>query len=322
MVQYPMTKAQVAVVMRGAEGSGKGTFARALRRLVGSHSRQVNNPKGVVGNFNAHLDNLLLLFADEAFFAGDLAAQGVLKGLITEPTITIEPKGVNSYEAPSYLRVLMATNNEWAAPAGKDARRFFVLDVDDTAACDRAYFKALNAEMDNGGLAAFLYDLLLLDLTGWDYTNAPKTAGLMDQKLFSLRGVQRWWYGRLAAAEADELEIETGTDLLNDGGPVQPIPRAGFSVWRRVLCKADLYEEYTNWFRSQKAEYQPVVGAIFWKDIRKLAPGTTITRPRADEPQRPGMVRLPSLAEARAAFEKVMNGKIPWQTDFSDEDTA
>jgi hypothetical protein len=309
--------------MRGGEGCGKGTLGHVLRRIAGSHGLHVSSQRGVVGNFNAHLANRLLLFADEAFFAGDKQHEGVLKALVTEKKIMIEPKGIDPIQQDSYLRIIMATNKDWAVPAGIDARRWLVLDVPDTKTGDESYFVPLNAEIDNGGLAAFLHDLLRVDLTGWNRANAPKTAGLMDQKLRSLSGTPRWWYGRLATAEADELKIETGSDLVNGGGPVQP---STLPVWRRVLYKADLYDEYTDWSRLQKTEYQAVASAIFWKEIYKLAPNTTITRPRPDvppppgEPRRPEMVHLPPLAEARAAFEKVMNGKIPWQTDFDETD--
>jgi hypothetical protein len=37
----------------------------------------------------------LVVYADEAFWAGDKKAEGVLKAMITEDTIQIEMKGVN-----------------------------------------------------------------------------------------------------------------------------------------------------------------------------------------------------------------------------------
>ncbi|QQP88148.1 hypothetical protein IGS68_19080 [Skermanella sp. TT6] len=201
MFQQPMVKAEVAVVLRGGEGNGKGTLGRALRDILGIHGIQVTNPRHVVGNFNGHLRDVLLLFADEAFFAGDRAADGVLKGLITEPTLMIERKGVDAVQAPNLLRVIMATNNDWAVPAAKDARRYLVLDVPDTVKGKSEYFTALNAEMEAGGLAAFLHDMLRRDIARWNHRTAPTTAGLIEQKLFSLHGVSRWWFERLCVAD-------------------------------------------------------------------------------------------------------------------------
>src|SRR4051794_32425817 len=115
--------------MKGGEGCGKGTLGHVLRRIAGPHGFYVSSQRGVVGNFNAHLADRLLLFADEAFFAGDKQHEGVLKALVTEKKIMIERKGIDPIQQESYLRIVMATNNDWAVPAGVEARRWFVLDV-------------------------------------------------------------------------------------------------------------------------------------------------------------------------------------------------
>ena len=54
-------------------------------RILGQHALHISNSKHLVGNFNAHLRDCVLLFADEAFYAGDKAHVGVLNSLITEP---------------------------------------------------------------------------------------------------------------------------------------------------------------------------------------------------------------------------------------------
>ena len=89
-VQHPGERAESALVFRGGKGSGKGTFAHALRRMFGSHGLHISNPKHLVGAFNAHLRSCLLLYADEAFWAGDKQGESTLKALITESTLTIE----------------------------------------------------------------------------------------------------------------------------------------------------------------------------------------------------------------------------------------
>ena len=87
----------------------------------------ISNAKHLTGNFNGHLRDTVLLFADEAFFAGDRAHVGVLKALITEPTLTIEAKYANAVQMPNFVHLMMASNEEWVIPAGPEARRFFGL---------------------------------------------------------------------------------------------------------------------------------------------------------------------------------------------------
>jgi hypothetical protein len=126
------------------------------------------------------------LFADEAVVPSS-EGDGALKGLITEPTIPIEAKGVDVVNAENHLHVIMATNNEWAVRAGPDARRYAVFDVSERRQGDHDYFAALVAQMDNGGLAAMLHDLLAQDLSGFHpEKDRPTTEALLRQMDLSM----------------------------------------------------------------------------------------------------------------------------------------
>ena len=121
----------MAVVLRGGRGAGKGAFARELGRLFGSHFIHLSNARHLLGNFNAHLVDALLVFSDEATWAGDKQGESVLKALVTEPLITVEAKYRNARIVRNVVHLLMASNSDWTVPAGPDERRFFVLDVSD-----------------------------------------------------------------------------------------------------------------------------------------------------------------------------------------------
>ncbi|MBK7414776.1 MAG: PriCT-2 domain-containing protein [Dechloromonas sp.] len=101
-IQFPNRAGEVALVIRGGRGTGKGTLARAMLRLFGQHGMQINNGKHLTGNFNSHLRDCVMLNVDEGFWAGDKQAEGVLKGLVTEPTLTVEGKGRDAITAPIF----------------------------------------------------------------------------------------------------------------------------------------------------------------------------------------------------------------------------
>ncbi len=193
MIQHPAEQGEVAVVMRGDEGTGKGTVAKALKHIIGHHALAIANGKHLVGNFNSHLRDVVFLFADEAFFAGDRAHVGVLKSIITEPYLTVEAKYANAVEVPNYLHLMMASNNEWVVPAAMDSRRFFVLEVVDTVANNHEYFAAISAQMEAGGYAAMLHDLLAYDLSAFNVRAVPTTEGLHRQRKLSLATTEAWW---------------------------------------------------------------------------------------------------------------------------------
>lgn len=196
-IQHPEKQAEAALVFRGNKGSGKGTFANAMRRLFGQHGLHVFNSKHLVGQFNAHLRSCLLLFADEAFWAGDKQGESTLKGLITEDTIPIEKKGVDVEHCVNRLHVIMAANADWVVPASHDERRYTVYDVSSRRVGDRAYFRALREEIENGGLSAMLYDLQRMPLGGWHPREVIDTAALQEQKARSLDPLHDWYVGIL-----------------------------------------------------------------------------------------------------------------------------
>jgi hypothetical protein len=188
-VQNPAKRPEVATVLRGQEGTGKGTMIHPYGQLFGAHYQHISQPGHLVGHFNAHLQQTRVLFADEAFFAGDRRHDGVLKAYITEPQIKIEPKGVDAFTVPNLLMIFMASNNEWVVPAGANARRYFVLDVAETRMQDHGYFEAIARQLDSGGRAALLHHLLNRDLTDFNIRAIPHTQALAEQKARSRRGV-------------------------------------------------------------------------------------------------------------------------------------
>ncbi len=129
--------------------------------------------------------------ADEAFWAGDRKAIGVLKALVTESTLQIEMKHRDAFRVKNHISIIMASNNDWVVLAALDERRFAVFDVAETRKQDRPFFERLIHQLEHGGYEALLCDLLHFDLgsCGVDPCVIPKTAALLDQKLaFSCTG--------------------------------------------------------------------------------------------------------------------------------------
>lgn len=254
-IQNPHKQAGSAIVLRGKKGSGKGTLGHFLKRLYGSHGKHISNSDHLTGKFNAHLADCCFLFADEAFFSGDKRGEANLKALITEPTLTIERKGFDPIEQTNYLQILMATNEQWAVPATTDERRYCVIDVPDTKIGDRAYFKALYAAMEQGSvIAAFLNDMLHLDLNGWHSGNIPETDALKEQRLYSLDSVG---------------------NFLVDGCLRQVFSAdgvGGLTAWCESINASYLYSSYLAYTNRAKLRHYDIVShTTFGKKITQEA---------------------------------------------------
>ena len=256
MFQRPGDVAEVAIAFRGEKGTGKGTLGRALAKLAGTHGLHISSPEHLVGRFNSHLQNCVCLFADEAFWAGNTAGESVLKQLVTEPTLTYEGKGRDAVMGKNYVHLMMASNNDWVVPAGLDGeRRFAVFAVNNKRKQDKPFFRALNAQLDNGGLAAMLHELLARPLDGWHpRDNVPQTRALAEQKELSMSPAESWW-----------------DDVLSSGE--SPMPFAEPDEWTNgsLTLKPDLlHTHYVDYVRKHSMGRSMPVNALAMA-IRKKA---------------------------------------------------
>lgn len=283
-VQNPGLPAEVALVFRGGRGTGKGIFGRALTRGFGQHGLHISNMEQLAGRFNAHLVDCALLFADEAYWPGDKSAEGTVKRLITEPTLSIEPKHLAVIQVDNSLHVIMAANAEWVVPAGIDERRFAVFAVSERHKGDKKYFEPLYAELANGGLEAMIHDLLAMDLRGWHPRNdVPQTAALLEQKIASLDDKQAWWYDLLCRGE---------------------LPKAAADGNRFKCPSVWLYNNYlarTERTGVRRRSTQTALGMFLTKML-----GNKLTRTRDS-------YSFPPLKECRRAFGSMIAAKVQWE---------
>ena len=205
---------EIAVVLRGPSGSGKGFWAKHFMQLFGRHHITLVNPKQLTGKFNAHLQDKSIVFADEAFFSRDDQHAASLKVLITDDEFFCEPKGVNGFMAPKRWRLIMASNNEHVIHAMKDDRRFFVLRVDaGEHNNDGEYFDKLDQEWERGEKAELFRMLTSPEARqwlacNWDSHARPVTKELTRQKEESLEGEDRVVFDLLSQGESGCESVE------------------------------------------------------------------------------------------------------------------
>ena len=238
-LQRPDLNGQVAVVLKGEKGCGKGTLGNFLVSLFGQHAQHINNASHLIGKFNSHMDNCCFLFADEVFFAGDKAQENLLKGLITEPTLMIERKGIDVISSCNRLKILMASNNDWVVPATADERRYFVLDVSNQYRNQPNYFNALNDEIQQSkNQAAFLYDMLHRDISTFMVSQYPDTPALKHQRAQSLNSFGQYWLEALTRGY-----LYQSSETLN---------QSSLSVWHEIASNELINRGYEQWCQINK----------------------------------------------------------------------
>mgnify|MGYP001766034591 FL=1 len=292
MMQRPRERIGVALVMRGKMGTGKTLPVEVFGSLIASHFFLVDDPRYVTGNFNAHMASCVLLGAEEAVWAGDKAAEGRLKGLITSTFQMIENKGVDPIRLDNYVRLVMTSNEGWVVPAGKDERRFCVTDVSDRCKENHEYFAELLAELDDGGREALLHDLLDFDLSTVNLRTIPKTDALLEQKIRSFSSVEAWWFERL----------KEGSTRVKSG------------YWEQEVDRQALFADYLE--KSDKVGIKRrAIETEVGMEMKKLVPTLKEARPTKMTERGSERVRvyvLPDLDECRMWFESAVGQEVDW----------
>lgn len=291
-VQKPASPGETAVVLRGAPGTGKSFFAKQFGEIWGRHFLQVSDAKHLIGAFNGHLRDCVVLFGDEAFFAGDKKHESVLKTTITEEHRMLEHKGIDPEPAPNFTHLILASNGDWVVPAGAAERRFFVLDVGDSHRQDHEYFRSIQQDLKEGGYEALLHYLLAYDLSKFNVRDVPKTEALLDQKMRTMRDLSDWWHVRL----------RDGT-LLASQQFYEP----------RVKCR-DLLDEcirHVTMYNSSRRGGETQVGLF----LSSVCPEDYPLRDRETAGDRSYYYEFPSLQALREFWETRQGQPIKWIGD-------
>jgi len=299
LVQKPWEKPGVALVIIGGKGTGKSTiFECIFKPILGSLYTKISHRNHLTGNFNAHLANKLLVVNEEAFFHGDYEATEVVKSMITEELMQVEPKGVDVREVRTSMRVAFVSNNQHVVSASPDERRYLVLDISADKAQDHEYFKALRHEINNGGIEAFLHYLMEWKIDMDNLRTPPRTKALFNQMVHSFTPFQRWAYEELLHINDDDPCIR----------------------WDSKVASEDLYQNYNGWRQNLKdcdvrtgANRIADAGAIT-KEIHQL-----FGFPRTRVGNQRGFI-LPSREDARGVFEKHVKMTDIWDDLEVDDD--
>lgn len=300
-LQNPHRTSRVAVVMHGPQGSGKSLFATCFAELFAPHSAVLARPEQLTGQFNKHLMDKCLVFADEAFFAGNRQQAASLKTMVTSEEIFVEPKGVDGFMAPKRFRLMMASNDEHVIRAEADDRRFLVLRVDAGENNNSStYFKAILDEWESGGRRALFswlrgaYWRRELEYN-WRPEERPKTRALELQKDLSL--------------DPPAMAV---LNMLREGEPPCIFLPEGDGIFVPTQAMAEAVRLST---RDVKALGEALRVVAMRDNSGKPMSSTRRTLGPAD--QRRGFILSP-LADARRLWEAHHGRKVDWPSDVED----
>lgn len=288
---------EVAVVMRGPQGSGKSFFAAHFLEFFKPHTLVLGRSSQLTGNFNSHLLDKCMVYADEAFFVNNRQEGNTLKMLVTSDTIFIEPKGVDGFMAPKCFRLIISANDDWVIRAEGDDRRYLVLDVDAGKNNNRRpYFRKIDDEWHSGGAVALFrwlrgaYWRKTLETGAWDVGLRPQTEALNRQKDLTMPPAARAIHNMLLAGDVQ-------CDFANDGERV--------FVPTRLLAEAERLSQMDETALGDKLRVLAGSGAN--SERKYLGAGATRRQHRG--------FWLPTLPECRQRWEAHLGRNVTWPKD-------
>jgi diphthamide synthase subunit DPH2 len=145
MFKHGQTKR--ALVVLGSKGTGKSTFANFAANIVHKDNvSELAELQDIRSKFNNFLNAKMLVVVHEIAESveNDRFTQATLKNYITEPTVKVELKGVNSFTVRNNMNFIICSNSFSPIALTEDNRRFIVLDVSDAEKQNHDFFANLN----------------------------------------------------------------------------------------------------------------------------------------------------------------------------------
>jgi hypothetical protein len=168
---------RVALLMVSDQGTGKNTLAEFMKLVLRScNVATVEGIDGVVGRFNTQVQNKRLIVMNELCSTKDEFRNNFdkIKPIISDATITIEPKGVNKYELDNIANLVAFTNHEDAVSLEELDRRWAAFKMSNVYRNNSEYFNRLRTICFNQDVANQFYTYLL-DFPAVDLSKIPMT---------------------------------------------------------------------------------------------------------------------------------------------------
>jgi len=195
MIQFPAVKSNQPTLI-SKQGAGKGTLLKLLSLMIGKdkYFETTNPSRDVWGDFNGRMAHSYLVNLDELSRKDTLNCEGKIRGLITNPNLTINEKNVKKFEIISYHRFFGTTNHEDPFKTEKDDRRNWIVRSSDELLGNVEYFNKMREYLADVNVLKTCYEYFK-NIPGMEYFNKlpmPVTEYQQDMKEMNMSPIENW----------------------------------------------------------------------------------------------------------------------------------
>ncbi len=211
LTQKPAQKIHFALLVRGAQGTGKSWIGNLMEQIIGRPNVVRPSNDEVVSRWTHWMEGAQLAIVEELMTLGRLEVANRLKPVITDPMIRIEEKNCSLYSIPNHLNFLCFTNHEDALKIEHGDRRWFVV-FSPAVKKEAAYYERLFGYLEDGGAAFVKHWLLQRQIVLNGYGVAPATSGKETMRRMSMGDAESFlldlYEGREAPFDFDLVRVD------------------------------------------------------------------------------------------------------------------
>lgn len=284
ILQQPWKKNNICLVLHSIEGVGKSFILDMIGKIIGKdYYYSTSSLKHILGDFNGDAEGKILVNLNETNWGGDKKMVGSFKEFITDNTIVINKKGIQSYTIDNYANTIITTNEEWIVNINNGDRRFNLRECKNEK-YGRDYYEEIS-KTPLQEIANFLYSR---DITHYDPRDFVKSELHKLQVEKNMDSIEVFWKNVM------EGDIDIYWDENND-------EYDGQDSWGNSIREKNwLYKKYSEKIQgTHEIKYNNIQ---FWRKLRKLCPSMKITTSKGVD--RPGTFKLPSIEIAINEWEK------------------
>ncbi len=219
MFQKPHEKGGAMPIFIALEGTGKNTLIELLKKMIGVKKvfESSKPSRDIWGDFNSPMKDCFLVHLEELSKKDLIDSINEVKALITNPTLTINQKGISQYSINSYHRFIATTNSEDPMPTKKGDRRNFIIRCSDEKKGDFQYFNDLYALLEDENVIKTCYEYFMnVDIIGFKAEKFPETEYQNELKEMNENPIDGWLKSMVYENfyKTDDIEL-LGIDIFN-----------------------------------------------------------------------------------------------------------
>ena len=249
IVRTPHIKTGKALFLTGPQGCGKNMLAEFFKEYVfgNKYTYETVGIKKLTSKFNKDLQSKIFCIINELSTVKEEfhCSFDKMKSLITENSISIEPKGYDSYMIDNTCNFLMFSNHSASIKIEEGDRRYICIQMSDKHVRDQIFFDTTNSLLFNERAGDIIYTFLSKRKPHGNISRSIKTELGEELKTISLESSLKFI-----------KEVKEGDFILRS--PVKD----------GKIYGQNLYEDYKDW--CAMSNETPTTSTKFGMSIKKV----------------------------------------------------